>query len=350
MTQLIKSGLVAAVVALLTVPTGAFAQKEKEKEKVKEKVKDDDGMQQIIVTRKGDPNGKTIIEVDGDKVKVNGKEVDKNDKDNDVTVRVSKFKTYKNVTGVYAPGASTWTYNGGNGRTSFFAVDSNRAMLGVVTDADDHGAKITTVNKESAADKAGLKVGDVITKVDGKKVEDAEDVSEVVRGHKPGDKVSITYLREGKEQKATAELGRWQGIRMSTAGIPRVRGSQGGVTIDGLNDIIAPAMPNELFKGNNFSFDFSNRPKLGLSVQDTEDGKGVKVLEADKEGTGAKAGIQKDDVILKIDDQDVNSADEIARLMREKRNNPNVKFNILRNGKPQTVEVKIPRKLKTADL
>lgn len=332
MKQMIKTGLVATAVALLTVPS-VFAQKEKEK--IKEK--SDDGMQQIIITRKGDPGEKTIIEIDGNKVKVNGKDASG---DNSVTVHVNKFKSFRNL----APG-NTWSFSG-NGNPSFFSVDSNRAMLGVVTDADDKGAKITTVNKNSAADKAGLKAGDIITKVDGKKVEDAEDVSGAVRAHKPGDKVTINYLRDGKEEKTTAALGRWEGIRMNTMVMPRIRG---GNTED-IQTFLTPEPPMPpMFEGNNFVFN-TNRPKLGLSVQDTDNGKGVKVIDVDEEGTGAKAGIKKDDIITQIDDKEVNSADEISRMMREKRNEPTVKFGVLRNGKTQTVEVKIPRKLKTADL
>jgi serine protease Do len=337
MKQMIKTGLVVAAVALFTVPS-AFAQKEKEKSKEK----NDDGMQQIIITRKGDAAGKTIIEVDGDKVKVNGKDVT-DSKDGDVSVHVNKFKSFKNLSG-FTPGAGAWSYNFNDNGRSFFSVDSNRAMLGVVTDEDDKGAKITSITKESGAEKAGLQKGDVITKIDNKKVEDAEDVSEAVRAHKPGDKISITYLRDGKEQKATAELGRWQGIRMNAMTMPKVRGNA-----DVYRELIAPEVNAPIFDGQGFVFN-TNRPKLGLSVQDTEDGKGVKVLEADKDGTGAKAGIQKDDIITSIDDKEVNSTDEIARLMRQKANNPSVRFQVLRNGKSQTIEVKVPRKLKTADL
>ena len=63
---------------------------------------------------------------------------------------------------------------------SIFRVDSNRAMLGVVTDGDERGAEIQSVSKASAAEKAGLKKGDVITSIAGKKVFDHEQLSAAV--------------------------------------------------------------------------------------------------------------------------------------------------------------------------
>ena len=87
-----------------------------------------------------------------------------------------------------------------------------------------------------------------------------------------------------------------------------------------------------------------------MSVQDTDDGKGVKVLDVHDEGTAAKAGIKEGDIITQIDDKQVNGADEISKLMKEKKDQPVVKFQVNRGGKQQTIEVKIPRKLKTVDM
>ena len=94
----------------------------------------------------------------------------------------------------------------------------------------------------------------------------------------------------------------------------------------------------------------SRGPRLGISVQDTDDGKGVKVLSADDDGAGFKSGIRENDVITEIDGKAVNSADEVAKIIRESKDKASVKMKLLRGGKAQSVDVKIPRKLKTADL
>jgi putative serine protease PepD len=83
------------------------------------------------------------------------------------------------------------------------------AYLGVsVTDAmgGTQGALVGLVQSGAPADKAGLKVGDVITKINGKPVAGADTVVGMVRGFKPGDKVTRTFIRDGKTQTATVTL------------------------------------------------------------------------------------------------------------------------------------------------
>ena len=320
-----------AGLALLTVPS-VFAQDKTDKEKTKDK----EDIQQIIITRKGNTDGKTIIEVNGDKVLVDGKEV--KDKDGDVTVRTHKIKDASAYRGAYVPGNFNFNFDmDHNNALTLFKEDENRAMLGVMT--DDHekkGAKITSITKETAAEKAGLKKDDIITKIDEDKIEDAEDVTAAIRKHKPGEKVSITFLRAGKEQKVTAELGKWKGIRMGADNF-RIMAPEVWEGVPG-----TPRTP--------FAFGMGGAPKLGLSVQDTEDGKGVKVVEVDEDSNAAKAGLKEDDIITHINNEEINSADAIAKEVRASKEKASVQLKVLRNGKSQNIEVKIPRKLKTADL
>jgi putative serine protease PepD len=71
----------------------------------------------------------------------------------------------------------------------------------------DEGAFITEVVPGSAADDAGLEVGDVITAIDGDDVSESNDVREQILDKDPGDKVEITFVREGEEQTVEATLG-----------------------------------------------------------------------------------------------------------------------------------------------
>ncbi|MFL5844249.1 MAG: S1C family serine protease [Solirubrobacteraceae bacterium] len=109
-----------------------------------------------------------------------------------------------------------------------------RAQLGVTTATVDDSLKglnlpvdsgvlVQDVQNGSPADKAGLHGGnitaqvngadlqiggDIITKVDGKAVATADDLATEIQSREPGDKVSITYLRDGKERTAAVELGK----------------------------------------------------------------------------------------------------------------------------------------------
>ena len=94
------------------------------------------------------------------------------------------------------------------------------ARLGVeVSDVSDsslnQGGKLQSVQSGGAADKAGLKKGDVITKVDDEEIDGSESLVATVRGHRPGDKVTITYLRGGKTETTTADLGSDAGTQNS---------------------------------------------------------------------------------------------------------------------------------------
>jgi serine protease Do len=332
MKHVITKKLLIAGIALLTVPS-VFAQKEKEK--IKEG-KDSEKMQTIVITRNGNVDEKTTIEIDGDKVKVNGKDA-KDNKDihvnvNTITGGEGRMRMYNTT-----PGASAWNFNMDGNAFSLYSEDANRAMLGVTTEGDDKGAEILSVTKEGGAEKAGLKKGDIITKIGDRKIEGSNDITDAIRNHKPGDKVSITYLREGKSQTTTAELTKWKGVQMNTLNVPRVEGFGGGQMGD-LNQRYREAIV------------VNGRPKLGLSIQDTDDGLGVKVLDVDQESVAAKAGIKKDDIILGVDDTDVKGTEDVLRATRTTPNKTSYNFKVKRGSSTQTIELKIPRKLKTADL
>jgi len=87
------------------------------------------------------------------------------------------------------------------------------ARLGVsVTDASSDGGLLTgagvgSVNAGSAAQKAGIVRGDVITKVDGQLVDDSEGLVATIRGHRPGDTVALTVVSKGnKTHTVTVKL------------------------------------------------------------------------------------------------------------------------------------------------
>ena len=333
------------LLAVILLPVGLLAQnEEKDKEKVKEKSAKD--VQNIIITRSSDnKDEKVVVEIKGDKITINGKPIEEfKDGEGDVKVRVQKFKEMEGL--AWSPR----TPNAFSGADQFkvFSESSNSAMLGVSTEKADGGVVVNDVTDESAAEKIGLKEGDIITKIDDAKIEDPDDLSAAVKKHKPGDKVTVYWLRDKKEQKAIAELTKWKGASLFMNG-QNLNMDLGN--LDMLRNIprvnISPNMNRSFGQNWNWS---GNGPKLGLSVQDTDDGKGVKVIDVDEESNAAKAGIKEDDVIQEVDGKAVNSTDDMVKMIRESKEKISVMMKVVQGGKSKNIEVKMPRRIKTADL
>jgi len=342
MKRLAVNFAMAALLATLAIPSFSQDDKKVEKES-KDKKKE---VEQITIIRKNDSKEKTVIEINGDKITVNGKPIEDLKEDGDITVHRNKFKTLQGLNSYSFPGGGQ-SYSWDNGHDDAFRffgdADENRAMLGVVTEEVEGGVKVTEVTNESAAKKAGIKEGDIITKIGDTKIEDPDQLSEAVRKHKPGEKVTVTLLRDKKEQKVTTELGKWKGV----SAFGYAPGQNFKMDMPDYNELLAPKIQG--IPRQNWAFS-GGAPRLGLSVQDTDEGKGVKVIEVDEESNAAKAGIKENDIVTHFNDKEVNSADEVAKMVKENKDKISINFKIKRDGKTQNIEVKMPRKLKTADL
>ena len=97
-------------------------------------------------------------------------------------------------------------------------------------------------------------------------------------------------------------------------------------------------------------YGLNSRAKLGIKAQETEEGKGVKVLEVADESPAEKAGIKEDDIITEFDGAEVNNVEKLREVARTASAKPSFKIKLLRDGKSQEIQVKIPKNLKTANL
>ena len=74
----------------------------------------------------------------------------------------------------------------------------------------DYGVIVAEVQENSPASKAGIKSGDIIIAVNGKKVEDANDLQKYIMRNPPGTEVTVTVLRDGKRKNIKVKLGSWE--------------------------------------------------------------------------------------------------------------------------------------------
>jgi serine protease Do len=315
-----------------------------------------------------DTNYKTIIDtninlsimVDGDKITINGKPADKNDPRLKMT---GKSKIIKVEKGKKSPDkviiqefSEESDPNEADDLSSDDMLDmvsptpqANKAFLGVISEENEKGAKINTVSEGSPAEKAGLKKEDIISKVNDKKIDGPKALYEAVGTFKPEDKVTITYIREGKEQKTTTTLAKNKTLNAPKAFSFSFPNGQ---------------MPNNLGRGfrmspdQNFNFEMpeldalnariNKKPKLGISIEDTESGEGVKIKNVTAGTPAEKAGLKTNDIITEFDENKVTDVNDLKwNYLQE---GQVLKFTVLRNGEKKKMEVKIPKKLKSADL
>ena len=341
-----KKYIFSASVALLLCGYASIAQQSdknldskpnKEMKQDNKKMKEYD---EIVIKRKNpEKNAKVTIEIKDDEIIVDGKPID-DFIDDEISVQrrdINRYM-YPHPKTPFRLEDDEWSkefhggFGGDFGDEPHISFGEDIPFLGVTTEGTSEGAKVLSVSENSGAAKAGLKKDDIITKVNDKPVFDHEQLSNAITELKPDDKVNITYKRDGKENKTTVTLGKRKRVQT-------FHGPEGPMIFNFDNDVM----------GDEFHIEHS-RPRLGLKVQDTEDGKGVKVLEVDDESAAAKAGIKENDIITSFEGKEITSATELARASREAKDKASMKVKLNRNGKPQTIEVKVPKKLRTANL
>ena len=87
-----------------------------------------------------------------------------------------------------------------------------------------------------------------------------------------------------------------------------------------------------------------------MKIQDTEDGKGIKVLDVDTDSPAQKAGLKKEDVVTEIDGKKVSNTDEAREQLHDAQEKSSYNIKATRNGTSMSFDIKIPKKLKTANL
>ena len=380
-----KPKVMLACLGLLAFAAPVWAQ-QKGKEKPKE---------EVVIKKGGSGNEKTVIVIEGDRVTVNGKPLAEYGGDEVVIhkrvlgrlaegqveygrelalaqreMQRAQREMQRSVLEMGRSRAPFYRYSYPNDFRFEFDFDGADlksepwAFLGVGLEDADKGVRITDVTEGSAADKAGLKEGDVITKFGGTAVKTAEALTEQVRAKKPNDEVELSYIKAGekKERKLKVKLGESKSmVRVYSSSGQSPRAPRAPLSpmppmppiapLDEIDMIWAPeppAMPRAFSSTEGFSWSYNGR-QLGLRVQETDDSVGVKVLDVSEGSLAATAGVKENDIVTSIDGKNIKSTRDCADAMRDARDKNNYMIRLLRGGSPMTVEVKIPKKLKKAE-
>ena len=158
------------------------------------------------------------------------------------------------------------------------------------------GITVSTVVAGSPADQAGLKVGDTITAVDGKKVIKGNDLVSDIASRRPGSKVTLAFIRNGKPQETSVTVADRAKLFAARLGDEREnedentpKQSKFGVTVRK----VTPEMADRL---------------------DMAAGKGVIVQDVKPGSFAEDVNLGRGDIILEVNKQLVNSDEEFARI------------------------------------
>ncbi len=165
---------------------------------------------------------------------------------------------------------------------------------------DVGGALIGSVTPGSAADRAGLKRGDVIKAFNGQAVRDTNTLRNRVAEAEPGSTVDVTIIRDGDEKKISVKLDEAAGDKVAAGGSEPGRADQTALGIS-----VAPLTP-----------ELASRYRLPRGTR------GLVVENVDPDGRAAGAGIQAGDVIEEVNRQPVESVDDLRAAMRRTTDRP----------------------------
>ena len=149
----------------------------------------------------------------------------------------------------------------------------------------NEGVYIAKVDEDGNGAEAGLKEGDVITKVDGKKVTKMAELQEILNGKRPGDKMSITYLRNKKASTKTITL----------------KNAQGNTSVIKSADL-------DVLGGSFRPITESQKNQLNIKY-------GVEVMKVNS-GALKDGGISRGFIIQRINDNNINTIDDLQKAVK----------------------------------
>ncbi|WP_394893164.1 Do family serine endopeptidase [Mesorhizobium sp. AaZ16] len=180
------------------------------------------------------------------------------------------------------------------------------------------GALVASVEPGGPAEKAGIQAGDVITRFNGKDIQNAHDLTLAVTSQKPGTKTTLTMNRGGGAQEVALTVGQRDDEEVQTGAVPKAP-----ETSDNLGIALSP-IPEEA------------RPQLGLQPGTS----GVLVQEVAPNSLAAESGLQPGDVIVSANNRNVMQPSDVEEEWAKSRQQKKpVLFRINRQGQALFVAV-----------
>jgi len=162
---------------------------------------------------------------------------------------------------------------------------------------DQNGALVGDVETNTPAQRAGIKSGDVILEINGKKVNDANGLRLMVSEMDPGTSVSVKLLHDGREKTVTVSL-----AKLPEQAADKSNGNNNSGSANPRTDALDGVTVADL------------DPQVRAQLHLPPDLRGVVVTDVDQDSNAAEANLQANDIIMEINQQPVRDADGAVDL------------------------------------
>lgn len=161
------------------------------------------------------------------------------------------------------------------------------------------GIYVTEVTGNSGAEDAGIKTGDIVTKIDGTNIGSFADLSFAIGSRRPGDKVTVTYTRNGKPNTVTVTL----------------KDQKGGTSSRSKEDLTVSEKIGSEFEP------LSDRVKTNYGLES-----GVLAKNVAEDGEMDKIGVVDNFIVMEINGKPVNSQKDVEKILNGYKGNVQVKY------------------------
>ncbi len=210
----------------------------------------------------------------------------------------------------------------------------------------ERGVVLGKIVPDSPAAKVGLKENDVVTELNGQRVEGAAQFRRMIHEIPAGRSVQLTVWRDGRSQTLSVTLGKSEQGRRA---MRRMAPTPGTFTFRMPDMPEIPDIPAMEWNGGAL---LGGRPRLGIDAEDLNgqlgaffgapDGEGILVREVNSGSPAEKAGVKAGDVITSLNGERIRSVGELREKLSGDEKDRTVKLGVLRNKSAITLTVELP--------
>jgi len=212
----------------------------------------------------------------------------------------------------------------------------------------ERGVVLGKIVPDSPAAKAGLKENDVVTEINGQRVEGAAQFRRMVHEIPAGRSIQLTVWRDGHSQTLSATLGKSEERRQS---LKMIAPSTGAFAFRMPDMPEIPDIPSMEWNNGMLS---GGQPRRGIDAEDltgqlgaffgAPEGEGILVRDVNAGSPAEKAGVKAGDVITSLDGDRIRSVSELRERLSAKRDDKDktVKLGVLRNKSALSLNVELP--------